>query len=683
MPMCTRRAGWHAKLSGLAAVIAATALSASALGQVPAPTVKPGLIVQPRPILTPTPVPVAPAQPAPLRGFVDMHAHLMSHIAFGGKFIYGGVDAGSLVPIDRKGCLYINAANESDALNQENMAHGGWGTDNGCGDNFREQVIHLFEQGLNANNPDDSTYKISGPPGFATWPAWNDLTRQRMWVEWIRRSYIGGLRVMVALATNSKLFGDLTRGSGDLPDDDMTSADMQIREIKAFAARHADFVAIAYNSGDLYNIVAANKLAIVLGIEVDQIGNFVGTATAAQLTGEVDRLYGEGVRYIFPTHITDNPIGGTAVSIDEFALVNRYENGNWWSLACAPMPGGKGPYLFNTQPGPSGVIDWLEAAVNNVQQGAIISAKLGPNWVVNFQGKPGPYPCSPAPNNVPMGNGNAMGLSPAGQEAIVQMMRHGMLIDIDHMSDRSVQMALALAEGPRGSGYPLNSGHNHIQGFFPFETANERNFTAVTYGRIGRLHGMAGVGSANLTADQWLSAYAAVVGAMQQGGATTPVAAGFGTDMNGLEFAMPPRAAAAGNPGFQINGPQYAQYAACLKGPTCRNTVVATGTKGAAPMINSCLVPCRTQFPQAYVMAGVVPPGVQYSAAFPPSTDGNKTWNYITDGVAHYGMLPDFLMDVASMQNIGGPAVVQNIMSGADYFFHTWQISEAKSAAVH
>jgi len=35
------------------------------------------------------------------------------------------------------------------------------------------------------------------------------------------------------------------------------------------------------------------------------------------------------------------------------------------------------------------------------------------------------------------------------------------------------------------------------------------------------------------------------------------------------------------------------------------------------------------------------------------------------------------------MQNIGGPAVVQNIMSGADYFFHTWQISEAKSAAVH
>jgi len=214
MPMSTRRADWHAKLSGLAAVIVAAALSASALGQVlQTPTVKPGVVVQPRPILTPTPVPVTPPQPAPLRGFVDLHAHLMSHIAFGGKFIYGGVDAGSLVPVDRNGCLYINAANESDALDQENMAHGGWGTDNGCGDNFREQVIHLFQDGLKpANNPDDSTYKISGPPNFATWPAWNDLTRQRMWVEWIRRSYIGGLRVMVALATNSKLFGDLTRG---------------------------------------------------------------------------------------------------------------------------------------------------------------------------------------------------------------------------------------------------------------------------------------------------------------------------------------------------------------------------------------------------------------------------------------------------------------------------------------
>ena len=651
-----------------------------AVAQVPvgptAPVLKPA-VTAPNLVVPITPVtPVA--GPPPLHGFVDLHAHLASHVAFGGKFIYGGIDAGSLVPIDRNGCQYNTAASESDALNQENMAHGGWGLDNGCGDNFREQVIHLFQQGLGANDPPDSTYKASGPPGFPTWPAWNDLTRQRMWVDWIRRSYNGGLRVMVALATNSKLFGDLTRGPGDLPDDDMASADIQIREIKAFAARHADFIAIAYSSADLYNIVAANKLAIVIGVEIDQIGNFAtNTAVATQLTAEVDRLYGEGVRYIFPIHISDNAIGGTAAAVDEFALVNRYENGNWWSLTCAPLPGGQGPYVFNTQPGPNGVINWLKAQFQTVNYGAIITAKLGPNWAATFAGEPGAASCPPG-----TGTTNAMGLSGAGQEAIVQMMRHGMLIDIDHMSDRSVQMALALAEGPRGGGYPLNSGHNHIQGFFNTEFASERNFTRVTYGRIGRLHGMAGVGSAGLTADAWLVAYQAVVAAMQQGGATAPVAAGFGTDMNGLEFAMPPRPGAAGIPAHRVNGPQYAQYEACLKGPTCKNIVVTTTVKGATPVVNSCLSSCGGQFPAAFVMIPASPPTVQYSAAFPPSVDGNKAWNYVTDGVAHYGMLPDFLMDVASLPD-GGQATVQNIMSGADYFFHTWQIAEAKSAAVH
>lgn len=685
MSMCTRRADWHAKLSHLAALIVAAALSASALGQVvQGPTVKPGLVVQPRPIVTPTPVPVAPPQPPPLRGFVDLHAHLMSHIAFGGKFIYGGVDASSLVPIDRNGCQYINAANESDALNQENMAHGGWGLDNGCGDPAREAVIHAFQSGLNANDPTDDTYKTSGPPNFVTWPQWNDLTRQRMWVDWIRRSYNGGLRVMVALATNSKLFGDLTRGPNDLPDDDMTSADMQIREIKAFAARHADFVAIAYSSSELYSIVSANKLAIVLGVEIDQIGNLTGNVSGTQLTAEVDRLYGEGVRYIFPIHISDNPIGGTALNTDDFAFVNRYENGNWWALECmqmpSPIPGQmvnqSQRYQFRVGGAPQGFWNWITALLNDAAKQVLITGKLGPATTADFLSEPGSYPCPDG-----MGNVNMLGLSAAGQAAIVQMMRHGMLIDIDHMSNNSVRMALALAQSP-GQGYPLNSGHNHIQGFFPGEPLSERNFNAATYSAIGSLHGMAGVGSAKLDANQWLQAYNAVVSAMATGAPpNTMIAAGFGTDMNGLEFAMPPRAGAAGSSGHQVTGPQYLQFEACLKGPTCRVVPVLTSQKGSMSMVNSCLGTCEARFPSAYVTAGAAPPSVQYSAAFPPSTDGNKTWNYLTDGVAHYGMLPDFLMDVASLP--GGQAAVQNIMSGADYFFHTWQISEAKAAAIH
>jgi microsomal dipeptidase-like Zn-dependent dipeptidase len=675
MPILSRRVDRPANyLALMAFVIAAATASHPAFGQIaPAPTVRPGAVAPVRPILNQPPLTVAPVAPPALRGFVDLHAHLMTHLGFGGKLIYGGVDAGSLVPIDRGGCQYIRAANESDALNQENMAHGGWGLDNGCGDVLREQFIHLFQANVGgsdprfvANDPPDSSYKSSGPPNFATWPAWNDLTRQRMWVDWIRRSYNGGLRVMVALATNNKLFGDLTRGQGDLADDDQSSADLQISEIKDFAARHSDFMAIAYNSSELYSIVSANKLAIVLGVEIDQIGNFVGTASAAQLMGEVDRLYAEGVRYIFPIHISDNALGGTAAYEDTFALVTKYENGNWWYLGCS------GPldninYVFGGLPAPRGFGAWVTAGLGV----AALSSKLGVAKVQEWGSMPGKLAC-------PAGNVNQTGLTQAGELAIQQMMRHGMLIDIDHMSQNSANNAIYLAQHAAPGGYPLNSGHNHIRGFFPGEMTSERNFTPDTYAAIGSLHGMAGVGSAKLDADQWLRAYNAVVNAM---GGPTKVAAGFGTDMNGLEFAMPPRSGAAGWPPTWVPGPQYAQYEACLKGPQCPCTPqLGPNGKPIGACINTCLGTCRPRFPNGEVLRPAIPPTVQYSAAFPESTDDNAAWNYATVGVAHYGMLPDFIQDVVAL---GGGAMVQNnLMSGADYFFHTWQISETRGAQI-
>src|ERR1700733_10999846 len=125
---------------------------------------------------------------------------------------------------------------------------------------------------------------------------------------------------------------------------------------------------------------------------------------------------------------------------------------------------------------------------------------------------------------------------------------------------------------------------------------------------------MAGVGSAKLTADQWLSLYAQVIQSMGPG-----AVAGFGTDMDGMEFGMPPR------PGSNV------QY----------------GT-----------------------------------AAFPlqMSANGNQTWNYDTVGVAHCGMLPDFLADVASMN--GGSNVISNMYNGAQYLYETWRIAEGISQAM-
>jgi hypothetical protein len=96
---------------------------------------------------------------------------------------------------------------------------GGVSDINLCGDLIRWQVIHQAQQKASPVAADESD-DARGAPDFNEWPVWNDVTHQKMWVEWIRRAYEGGLRVMVALAVNNKTLADMTAGPGDKPTDD-------------------------------------------------------------------------------------------------------------------------------------------------------------------------------------------------------------------------------------------------------------------------------------------------------------------------------------------------------------------------------------------------------------------------------------------------------------------------------
>jgi hypothetical protein len=73
---------------------------------------------------------------------------------------------------------------------------------------------------------------------------------------------------------------------------------------------------------------------------------------------------------------------------------------------------------------------------------------------------------------------------------------------------------------------------------------------------------------------------------------------------------------------------------------------------------------------------------VQYSPFFPRSTLGTKAWDYNRDGVAHYGMLWDFLKDAETAP--GGAHIVESYLNAsADYFWHTWEKCEAQRGNVH
>ena len=281
-----------------------------------------------------------------LSGWVDLHTHPMVNLAFAGKLVHGGVDEGSLLRADTSCNPNIRATSIAHALGDDRPSHGGWNLLHfPCGDNARQLLIHEFQE---KNGALDDGQPRNGYPDFDQWPKWNDITHQKMWYEWIKRAHAGGLRVMVALATNNKTLADGMSGGTPVttPDgatDDKTSADLQLAEIKAFVGRHPSFMELALSAADIKRIVQANKIAVVLGVEIDNIGNFnklpvaslPDNAAQVLISNEIQRLYDQKVRYIFPIHVLDNAFGGTAIYQGGFNTSNLREAGHYWNIECS------------------------------------------------------------------------------------------------------------------------------------------------------------------------------------------------------------------------------------------------------------------------------------------------------------------------------------------------------------
>ena len=559
-----------------------------------------------------------------LSGWVDLHTHPMVNLAFGGNVVHGGLDAGSLLPRDTACNKRIRATSIEHALSNDRPTHGSWDLISfQCGDNLRNVIMHEFQGGNHALVTGSPS---SGYPGFGSWPKWNDITHQKMWYEWIQRARDGGLRVMVALATNNATLGGAVSGPGDLPSDDQASGDIQLNEMIAFVARHSDFMEVALGAADVKRIVQANKIAVVLGVEIDNIGNFnkqpfatlpIG-AVQVLIANEIQRLYSMGVRYAFPVHVLDNQFGGTAIYQEGFNTSNLREAGHYWDVECADVVDDI-TYTYHVGTDP----------LENTLRSALAFTKMG---LDPFR-HPGSPPVCTVGNGKSSGHRNARGLTPFGVIAIKEMMKRGMIIDIDHMSTKTADATLTLAES---FGYPVVSGHTGVRGSGNSNAENSR--TVKQMQRLSKLHGIFGLGSDGVHSHAWALQYQSAMSAMGYLGTDTTKAlyengaVVFGTDLNGL-----------------------------VKGPK----------------------------PGGKVKYGTA------AGQIPQSWSGDKYWDYNTEGVAHYGMLWDFIKDVETApansymiaggipKGVTGKELVDGHLSwGANYFWRMWERIEAKKGSV-
>lgn len=498
----------------------------------------------------------------PITGFVDMHAHPRGDLAYGTELFYGAPYGDIAVALGN--CKTDHSKNI-----------------------LRAQLAKQTEQ---QNNPAWKDGK-AGYPDFATWPSWCSILHQQMWVDWIERAHKGGLNIMVALAVSSHTIAAAAKTHG--PQDDERVMLNCIQGIKDLVA-HSTFMEIALTPQDVRRIIANGKLAVILGSEMDNIGNFYNPAihyskatftpnpTNEQIKAELDKLWDIGIRYIFPVHLNNTVFGGTAFFIPTLNVANKFVTGYEYI-----------PEQVNTEE--SGIAYHLQHpgialnAIAKLFMPLLLPKNIDPARKKNYtfwDALPG------------FGHRNSIGLTNKGKYGISYMMKKGFLIDIDHMSEK---MANEVLDSAIANDYPVNSGHNFPRG----NNGNEAGRTLKQYVQIKQVGGMVGLGHGNNASD-FVYHYHEVVQLMGY----SHVA--FGTDVGGFS---------------------------------------------ALPQVDKNI-------------------NLVYDSTFSKCTTGNRTWDINIDGVAHYGLLSDY---VRSWPLAGMTMEEQKtFMSSAEHFTQMWEKCETR-----
>lgn len=360
----------------------------------------------PRPGLLRTPIPgVLRDLDAPVWGFADTHTHPASHLGFGGKLIAGE-----------------SLGNPEHALRSCDYAHG-WGGANMCVPFAVCAPAILMAQFAGAGGHRTGGFEW----GFDGWPnVIEQGVHQQMYIDWIRRAWQGGLRLMVALAVNNKLVGDLNHHEGETAD--FPVVQRQLAYFRRMAAEHSDFLEIALTPRQAREIIHRGKLAIVMGLEVDRLDQV--QFNTASISEQVDYIHNMGVRHVFPLHFTDNAFGGYAMNNSLWVYNSWWVNNETYPRGVAPIEAGI------TDP-----IEWQFHAEGSLQVGGF------------FMG----IAAFPLPDHLPSGpTVNRRGLTVSGTELIHGLMRRSMIIDLDHMSHITKNAVFDIL-APQG--YPAIAGH--------------------------------------------------------------------------------------------------------------------------------------------------------------------------------------------------------------------------------
>ncbi|MCR5585777.1 MAG: membrane dipeptidase [Lachnospiraceae bacterium] len=327
----------------------------------------------------------------PIIGYADTHAHLNHDLGSGAATFYGKTFSSLGILDALKDCTDVHGINGNFSL---------WS---------------MIVDGA-------ATHNTSGYPNFDYWPTAYSTSHIQTYYKWLERSYLAGQRLLVHQCVNNGTLGQITNAlppyaGGET--NDMKVVDIQIANIYEMQ----DYIDAQYGGPgngwfrvvtsplEARQVISEGKMAVIIGVEVDtfldcdkdyiglyhagEISEIECNTALARMSSKLDELYAMGVRSAFPIHALNNGFGGCQLYQGEvFSIMNYLNRGDFY------------------QP---------EAALNIRVRYKQPKADEGVGG---------------------LGHQNTIGLTETGEWLIHELIDRRMVIEVDHMSDKTFNAVL-------------------------------------------------------------------------------------------------------------------------------------------------------------------------------------------------------------------------------------------------
>ncbi|MEM6581448.1 MAG: hypothetical protein AAF699_09255 [Pseudomonadota bacterium] len=380
-------------------------------------------------------------------GFVDSHSHIFTNLSFGGGGVFHGAPFHPLgVEHALPNCELAHGVN-----GRRDLVGAGFGGDTGI-------TADLLPALLSGELTEDN-HQTDGYPEFTDWPnAPFSATHQMQYYTWIERAYKAGLRLVVQHATTNQFLCQLAVGVGAQPKrfdcNDMVSADRIIEATYAME-RYIDALAggpkkgwfrIVRSPEEAREEILAGKLAVVLGLEVSDLFdcflvpfNGFEPCTTDDVIAKLDEYHDRGIRAVFPVHKYDNGFsagdGDRRVAIGNFGHTGHFSSfircpeelltfSSAFDKGGVPLAGLNMPREVYDAPPPFDMSGIEEDPVGTLLPGFALldGGELEGEYCQRF------------------------GLTTLGEFLVMELMKRGMIIEIDHFPRKSYQRAFELLQ---------------------------------------------------------------------------------------------------------------------------------------------------------------------------------------------------------------------------------------------